>query len=34
MGSYECSVLLDDDVVAEGRLAVLEKERGGERGGG
>lgn len=34
MGSYECSVLLDDDVVAEGRLAVLEKERGRETGGG
>jgi predicted hotdog family 3-hydroxylacyl-ACP dehydratase len=33
MGSYECSILLDDDVIAEGRLAVLEKERGQKTGG-
>jgi predicted hotdog family 3-hydroxylacyl-ACP dehydratase len=34
IGSYQCGVLLDDDVIAEGRLAVLEKERGRETGGG
>ena len=28
MGSYECSVLHGDTVVASARLAVLEKERG------
>ncbi len=28
MGSYECSVLHGDTVVATARLAVLEKERG------
>lgn len=28
MGSYECSILLDNEVVAEGRLAVLQKEKG------
>lgn len=33
MGSYECRILLRDNVVAEGRLAVLEKERGRETGG-
>jgi predicted hotdog family 3-hydroxylacyl-ACP dehydratase len=33
MGSYECSILLDNDVIAEGRLAVLEKERGRKTGG-
>jgi predicted hotdog family 3-hydroxylacyl-ACP dehydratase len=33
MGSYECRIFLDDDVIAEGRLAVLEKERGQETGG-
>lgn len=33
MGSYECNILLHDDVIAEGRLAVLEKERGRVTGG-
>jgi predicted hotdog family 3-hydroxylacyl-ACP dehydratase len=33
MGSYACSILLHDDVIAEGRLAVLEKERGRVTGG-
>jgi predicted hotdog family 3-hydroxylacyl-ACP dehydratase len=33
MASYECSILLHEDVIAEGRLAVLEKERGEERRG-
>jgi predicted hotdog family 3-hydroxylacyl-ACP dehydratase len=33
MGSYECSILLEGDVIAEGRLAVLEKERGQKAGG-
>jgi predicted hotdog family 3-hydroxylacyl-ACP dehydratase len=28
MGSYECSILHGDDVVAKARLSVLEKERG------
>ncbi|MEX2497155.1 MAG: hypothetical protein WD448_13755 [Woeseia sp.] len=28
MGSYECSILLGDEIVAEGRLAVLQKEKG------
>jgi len=28
MGSYECSVLHNDSVVATARIAVLEKERG------
>ena len=28
MGSYDCSILHGDDVVAAARLAVLEKERG------
>lgn len=28
MGSYQCSIALNDTVVAEARLAVLEKERG------
>lgn len=28
MGSYECCILLLDNCVAEGRLAVVEKERG------
>lgn len=33
MGSYECRIFLQDKVVAQGRLAVLEKERGGRRRG-
>lgn len=33
MGSYECSILLDDDIVAEGRLAVLQREEGQALGG-
>jgi predicted hotdog family 3-hydroxylacyl-ACP dehydratase len=28
MGSYECTILHGDEIVAEARLAVLEKERG------
>lgn len=28
MGSYECSIMLDSERIAEGRLAVLQKEKG------
>lgn len=32
MGSYDCTILLGDERVAEARLAVLEKERGQKLG--
>ena len=30
MGSFDCRISLDDTTVADGRLAVLEKEAGGK----
>lgn len=33
MGSYDCEILLDDEIIAEGRLSVLEKQRGDKLGG-
>jgi predicted hotdog family 3-hydroxylacyl-ACP dehydratase len=32
MGSYECNIRFQDKIVAEARLAVLEKEQGQELG--